>query len=100
MLHTFFLKPFNLLSTLISLLSNQEVLPLSPSNPKRTTPSTFFLVKTNSLQGLPQRLHLYNIYYHLGGLQHTLSIYRLFIRSSPKYASRDNPSFWIKSLSK
>ncbi|KAF6170077.1 hypothetical protein GIB67_037139, partial [Kingdonia uniflora] len=28
--------------------------------------STFFLVKTNSLEGLPQRLHLYNIYYHLG----------------------------------
>ncbi|KAF6134134.1 hypothetical protein GIB67_013531 [Kingdonia uniflora] len=59
MLHSFFLKPFNLLSTLISILSNQEVLPLSPSNLKRTTPSTFFLVKTNSLQGLPQRLYLY-----------------------------------------
>ncbi|KAF6138433.1 hypothetical protein GIB67_028005, partial [Kingdonia uniflora] len=49
MLHTFFLKPFNLLSSLISHLSNQEVLPLSPSNPKRT-PSTFFL--TNYLQSL------------------------------------------------
>ncbi|KAF6137928.1 hypothetical protein GIB67_041801 [Kingdonia uniflora] len=58
MLHTFILKPFNLFSTLISLLINQEVLPLSPSNPKRTTPSTIFLVKTNSLQGLPQRLYL------------------------------------------
>ncbi|KAF6150540.1 hypothetical protein GIB67_030341 [Kingdonia uniflora] len=61
MLHTFFLKPFNLLSTLIFLLRNQEVLPLSPSNPKRTTPSTFFLVNTNSLQCLPQMLHLCNI---------------------------------------
>ncbi|KAF6133935.1 hypothetical protein GIB67_040699 [Kingdonia uniflora] len=58
MLHTFFLKPFNLLSSLISLLSKQDVLLLSPTNPKRTTPSTFFLVKTNFLQGLPQRLHL------------------------------------------
>ncbi|KAF6155157.1 hypothetical protein GIB67_019683, partial [Kingdonia uniflora] len=52
-LHTFFLKPFNLLSSLISHLSNQEVLPLSPSNLKRITPSTFFLIKTNTLQGLP-----------------------------------------------
>ncbi|KAF6145225.1 hypothetical protein GIB67_041420 [Kingdonia uniflora] len=49
MLHIFFLKPFNLLSSLISHISNQEVLLLLPSNTKRTTPSTFFLVKTNSL---------------------------------------------------
>ncbi|KAF6158416.1 hypothetical protein GIB67_019455 [Kingdonia uniflora] len=91
MLHTFFLKPINPLSSLISHLSNQEVLPLSPSNPKRTTPSTFFLVKTNSLQGLPQRLHLFLIlsFSHtlLGGFELTLYIYKLSIRSSPKYAS-------------
>ncbi|KAF6160397.1 hypothetical protein GIB67_019166 [Kingdonia uniflora] len=37
MLHTFFLKPFNLLFFLISLLNNQEVLPLSLANPKGTT---------------------------------------------------------------
>ncbi|KAF6144778.1 hypothetical protein GIB67_016852 [Kingdonia uniflora] len=59
MLHTFFLKPFNLLSTLIYLLNNQDVLPFLLSNPKMTIPSTFFLVNTNSLQGLPQRLHPY-----------------------------------------
>ncbi|KAF6174896.1 hypothetical protein GIB67_026384 [Kingdonia uniflora] len=98
MLHTFFLKPFNLLFTLISLLSNQDVLPLSPSNPKRKIPSTFFLVKTNSLEGLPQRLYLYNILSHRAF--NIYPIYRFSIRSSPKYASRDNPSFWIKSPSK
>ncbi|KAF6174805.1 hypothetical protein GIB67_042874 [Kingdonia uniflora] len=37
MLHTFFLKPFNLLSSLISYLNKQEVLPLSSSNHQENT---------------------------------------------------------------
>ncbi|KAF6150219.1 hypothetical protein GIB67_000093 [Kingdonia uniflora] len=84
MLDTFFLKPFNLLSTLIFLLSNQKLLPLSPSNPKITTPSIFFIVKITrstteatsliDLKFLTHRLfnsHTLNIDLPLGHLRST-----------------------------